>query len=136
MQIKFSKQESRVPVTIMQLTGELDASNYAMVITQAQDIYGAGARNLLIDLSQVQYISSTGLMSLHTVALIFAGYSMNSKESGRPLFRSINAQNEKLVRQHLKLLNLQPAVEEVLDVVGLKQFLDIYTDLETALKAF
>ena len=136
MQINFSKQEGRVPVTIMQLTGNLDSSNYTEVIAKAQNIYEEGARNLLIDLSKVPYVSSAGLMSLHTVALIFVGQSMNSKESGRPVSRSINAQNEKTVRQHVKLLSPQPAVEQVLDVVGLKQFLDIYTDLETAIQSF
>jgi hypothetical protein len=75
-------------------------------------------------------------MSLHTAALIFAGHSMKSKESGRPISRSVNAQNEKAVRLHVKLLSPQPAVEQTLDVVGLKQFLDIHTDLETAVQSF
>jgi anti-anti-sigma regulatory factor len=136
MQISFSKQEGNVPVTVMQLTGNLDASNYTEVIAKAQGVYDEGMRDLLIDLSKVPYVSSAGLMSLHTVALIYAGYLQNSKESGRPAFRSINVQNEKTVRLHVKLLNPQPDVEQVLDVVGLKQFLDIHTNLETALKSF
>ena len=136
MQISFSKQEGRVPVTIMKLAGNLDASNYLDVIAKAQNAYDEGARDLLIDLSEVPYVSSAGLMSLHSVALIFAGQSMKSKESGRPISRSVNAQNEKTVRQHVKLLNPQPDVDQVLDVVGLKQFLDIYTELETAVQSF
>ena len=135
MQITFSKHEGRVPVSVMKLTGNLDASNYAEVISKAQDAYADGARRLLIDLSGVPYVSSAGLMSLHTVSLVFAGYSMNNG-SGRPAFRSINAQNEKVVRQHVKLLSPQSAVEEVLDVVGLKQFLDVYTDFESAVQSF
>ncbi len=39
MQISFSKQQGRVPVTVMQLTGDLDSSNYTDVITKAQEIY-------------------------------------------------------------------------------------------------
>jgi len=136
MQISFSKQEGRAPVTVMKLSGNLDASNYADVIAKAQDAYDEGARYLLIDLSEVPYVSSAGLMSLHSVALILAGFSMKSKESGRPAFRSINSQNEKIVREHVKLLSPQPAVEQVLDVVGLKQFLDIYANLKTAVQSF
>jgi len=136
MQINFSKQEGRVPVTVMKLAGNLDASNYAEVIAKAQDVYDEGARDLLIDLSEVPYVSSAGLMSLHTVALIFAGHSLESKESGRPISRSVNAQNEKTVRQHLKLLNPQPAVDQLLDVVGLKQLLDVHTEFETAVQSF
>lgn len=135
MQITFSKQEGRIPVTIMKLTGNLDASNYASVIARAQEAYDEGVRSLLIDLSGVPYVSSAGLMSLHSTALIFAGFSMNSKE-GRPAFRSINSQNSKIVREHLKLFGPEPAVEQVLEVVGLKQFLDIHADLDTAVKAF
>lgn len=135
MQIAISKHEGRVPVLVMKLTGNLDASNYASVITKAQDAYDEGARDLLIDLSGVPYISSAGLMALHSVALLFGGYAVKNG-TGRPAFRSINAQNEKVVRQHTKLLSPQSAVEEVLDTVGLKQFLEIYTDLDFAVLTF
>jgi len=136
MQISFSKREGRVPVTLMHLSGDLDASSYTDVIGRAQEAYDEGARDLLIDLTQVPYISSAGLMSLHTIALILSGLSVQSKESGRPAFRSINSKNESVVRQHLKLFNAQPAVGQVLEVVGLSQFLDIHTDLETAIQSF
>jgi anti-anti-sigma regulatory factor len=135
MQIAFSKHEELVSVSIMKLTGNLDASNYASVSAKAQEAYDEGARNLLIDLGGVPYVSSAGLMALHTVALVFGGYSMKNG-AGRPAFRSVNAQNEKVVRQHTKLLSPQSAVEEVLDTVGLKQFLEIYTDLEAAVQSF
>ena len=136
MQISFSKQEGRIPVTVMHLTGNLDASNYTDIIAKAQEIYNEGTRDLLIDLSKVPYISSAGLMSLHAVVLIFAGKSVLSKETNRPSFRSIDPQRDKAGLQHVKLLSPQIAVEQVLDVVGLKQFLDIHTDFETAIRSF
>jgi anti-anti-sigma regulatory factor len=136
MQISFSKQEGRVPVTVMHLEGNLDASNYTEVIARAQDAYDQGARDLLIDLSKVPYVSSAGLMSLHSMALIFTGQSLKTKEAGRPTFRSINAQNDDLVRQHMKLFNPQTDVQYLLDVVGLKQLLDVFTDLEAAVQSF
>lgn len=136
MQISVSKQEGRVPVTIIQLTGELDASNYTDVINKAQESYDDGARDLLIDLTKVPYVSSAGLMSLHTIVLIFAGQSIQSKETGRPSFRAINPQLDSAGLQHVKLMGPQPAVEQVLDIVGLKQFLDIHTDLQKAIQSF
>jgi len=136
MQISFSKQAGRIPVTVMHLKGNLDASNYTDIIAKAQEIYNEGTRDLLIDLSKVPYISSAGLMSLHAVVLIFAGKSVLSKETNRPSFRSIDPQRDKAGLQHVKLLSPQIAVEQVLDVVGLKQFLDIHTDLETAIQSF
>jgi anti-anti-sigma regulatory factor len=40
------------------------------------------------------------------------------------------------MQSHLKLLNPQPRVDRVLDTVGFKQFLGIYTDLEAAVASF
>jgi hypothetical protein len=136
MEISFSKQNGRVAVTIMHLTGNVDASNYTDVIAKAQESFDEGVRDLLIDLSKVPYVSSAGLMSLHAVVLIFSGNSAQSKESGRPSFRSIDPQRDRAGLQHVKLLSPQMAVEQVLDVVGLNQFLDIHTDLEAAVRSY
>ena len=136
MQISFPKQNGRVPVTVLQLTGNLDASNYTDVIDKAQETYNEGARDLLIDLSKVPYISSAGLMSLHTIVLMFAGHPLHSNENGRPSFRSINPQRDSDGLKRVKLLSPQMAVEQALDVVGLKQFLEIHTKLETAVQSY
>jgi anti-anti-sigma factor len=136
MQISFSKQQGNVPVTVMQLMGDIDASTYTDVINKAQEAYDEGARDLLIDLGKVPYVSSAGLMSLHTIVKIFSGQSVQPKDGGRPSFRAINREQDGPMRAHVKLLNPQPAVEQVLDMVGLKLFFDIHNDLETALKSF
>lgn len=136
MQISFSKHEGNAPVTVMQLAGDIDASSYTDVINKAQEAYDNGARDLLIDLSKVPYVSSAGLMSLHTVVKIFAGHSVQPKDGGRPYFRAINKDQDEPMRAHVKLLSPQPAVEQVLEMVGLKLFFDIHTDLETALKSY
>lgn len=136
MQISFSKQEGHLALAVMHLTGDIDSSTYTIVIDKAQEAYDDGARNLLIDLSKVPYVSSAGLMSLHTVVKIFAGQSIQPKDGGRPSYRAINPEQDGSMREHVKLLSPQPAVEQVLDVVGLKHFFDIHTDLETALRSF
>ncbi len=136
MQISFSTQQGNVPVTVMQLAGDIDASTYTDVINMAQQTFDEGSRNLLIDLSKVPYVSSAGLMSLHTIVRIFAGQSVQPKEGGRPSFRAINKEQDGPVRAHVKLLSPQPAVEQVLDMVGLKLFFDIHTNLEAAVNSF
>ncbi len=118
------------------MTGDIDASTYTDVINAAQQAFDEGSRNLLIDLSNVAYVSSAGLMSLHTVVKIFAGQSVQPKDGGRPSFRAINKDQDGPMRAHVKLLNPQPAVEQVLDMVGLKLFFDIHTNLETAVNSF
>jgi anti-anti-sigma regulatory factor len=136
MQISFSTQQGRVPVTVLHLEGNLDASNYTEVIKKAQESFDGGARDLVIDLGKVPYLSSAGLMSLHTVSLIFAGQNLQPNSSGRPTFRSLDPDRDKAAREHVKLLNPQPAVDQVLDTVGLKQFFEVFTDLNGAVKSF
>ena len=136
MQIEFSKLEGKAVVTVMRLSGNLDSSNYTDVINEAQAAYQEGARNLLIDLSNVPYVSSAGLMSLHAVVLIFGGQFLQTKAIGRPAFRPINITRDGASRKLVKLLNPLPAVDQVLDVVGLKEFFEIYTDLDLAVSSF
>ena len=137
MQISVSKHEGNVPVVVLHLQGNLDASNYTDVIKQAQESFDSGARDLILDLGKVPYMSSAGLMSLHTISLIFAGQNVESKgSSGRPTFRSLDPDRDQAARQHMKLLSPQPAVDQVLDTVGLKQFFEVFTDLDSAVKSF
>lgn len=133
MQITMSNHEN---VAVMQLTGNVDASNYTEVIDRAQQVYDDGARNLLIDMGKVEYVSSAGLMALHTVVRIFMGHSINTKDGGRPIFRSVNPQQDLAGRDRVKLLAPQPAVAQVLDVTGLKQLLQVFTNFDEALKSF
>jgi anti-anti-sigma regulatory factor len=133
MQITFSKHEQ---VTVMHLMGDIDASNYTSIIDKAQEAYNDGARHLVLDLEKVPYVSSAGLMALHTIARIFSGQMTQPKEGGRPVFRSLNQKQDTSAKEHVKLLNPQAAVEQVLEVVGLKQFLEIYTDFEKAKNSF
>lgn len=133
MQITFSKHEQ---VTIMHLMGDIDASNYTSVIDKAQEAYTEGVRHLVLDLEKVPYVSSAGLMALHSIARIFTGQMTQSRDGGRPVFRSINPKEDSSAKDHVKLLNPQPAVEQVLEVVGLKQFFEIYKDVDTAIKSF
>lgn len=133
MQISFSKYED---ITVVHLVGDVDSSNYTDVIAKAQELFDDGVRNLLLDLTQVPYVSSAGLMALHTVARIYSGHSLQGKDGGRPIFRAINLKEDASAREHVKLLNPQPAVDQVLDVVGLKQFFEIFADLDTAVSSF
>lgn len=133
MQISFSKQED---VTIMYILGDVDSSSYTDVINKAQEIYDEGARNLLIDLSKVPYVSSAGLMAFHTIARIFAGQPVKAKDGGRPSFRAINLQEDASARERVKLLSPQTAVEQVLDMVGLAAFFQVFEDFDTAVRSF
>jgi anti-anti-sigma regulatory factor len=136
MNIALQEAQGRVPVTIMQLHGELDASNYLSVIAKAQEVYQAGTRYLLLDLTDLSYMSSAGLMALHSAALIMRGAQPPDPEYGWGAYHSMAKDRESGVDQQCKILNPQPSVDRALDITGFKAFLEVYTDLEAALASF
>jgi len=133
MLITVSQEKGQVPVTVLHLHGDLDSSNYTDVIKKAQELFGNGTRDLLIDLEKVPFMSSAGLMALHTIALSFRG---DTPAEGGKAFRSIDPERDKEIQKHVKLLNPQQSVDHVLDTVGLKQFFQTFTDLPAALSSF
>jgi hypothetical protein len=63
-------------------------------------------------------------------------YCFPFPESGWEAFRSVHRDRGIGIQQHIKLLNPQPRVDRVLEMVGLKQYVEVFTDLDTALASF
>ena len=61
MTITIDQVEGKVPVTILGIQGDLDASNYQEVIDSATQACEAGTSNILIDMAEIQFMSSQGL---------------------------------------------------------------------------
>lgn len=131
MEISVSIEQAKEPVAVMRIQGEIDASNFLDVVTKAQEIYKKPAPNLLIDLSEVPYISSAGLVAIHRIALLYSGVPQDAAESNRP-----DATHSGSARQHVKLLSPRPTVENLLETTGLKLFFKVFYDLESALASF
>jgi len=131
MEISISIEQAQEPIAVMHLTGELDASNFLDVVTKAQEIYEKPARNLIIDLSEVPYISSAGLVAIHKIALLYSGVPQQVEQNTRPDFT-----HSSTARKHVKLLSPQPAVDQILDTAGMKLFFKVFNDLDSALKSF
>lgn len=131
MEITVTYHQGREPIAIMRLNGDINASNFVQISDKAQELYMNPARNLIIDLSEVPSISSTGLAAIHKIALLYSGVPQKVQEGINPDFtHSSNA------RKYVKLLNPQPEVEKILEGAGLKLFFKVYKDLESAIASF
>jgi anti-anti-sigma regulatory factor len=130
------RAQGRVPVMVLQPHGDVDASNYLELIAAAQKAYGAGERDVLLDLSHIPYLSSSGLVALQSIAALMRGDTPPDPEGGWEALRAIRRDREMGMQSRFKLLNPQPRVDRVLDTVGFKRFLEIYTDLEAAVASF
>lgn len=125
-------------VTIMRLAGELDGSNYVSLVEQAQSLYDAGARDLLLDLGELTFMSSSGLVALHSVAFIMRGEGLPNEGIGWSSFHAIANDIEAAsgTEEHLKLLNPQPRVLKTLDTTGFNQILEIFQDEQIAVQSY
>ena len=128
MEITVSLQQASEPVAVMRPQGGIDASNFVQIVDKAQEIYQNPARNLILDLSDVPSISSTGLAAIHKIALLYSGVPDQMKHPD--LTHNSNA------RKRVKLLSPQPEVEKALETAGLKLFFKVFRDLDSALKSF
>jgi len=135
MEINVLQERGNVPVSVIHIKGDLDASSYLDLVNTAQKLYNAGVRSLLLDLTDLAFISSAGLASLHIVTKLFRGEKADS-EDGWGTYKEIDRDREAGMQSQVKLLNPSIEVDNVLDMVGFKQFFEVYTDLKEAVQSF
>ena len=135
MEITVSQAQGRVSVSILTLEGQLDGQTYQQLIEEAVRLYKEGARDFLIDLSKVSFMSSAGMVALHTVALLARGDKLPDMEQGWSTLKSMS-RDRGAKSEHVRLLSPSPEVQKVLEMVGFTQAFDILTDKEQAVQAF
>ncbi len=134
MEINVSIHEAERPIAILHVIGEIDGSNYLELVTKAQELYGNTAKDLIIDLSGVTEVSSTGLVALHQISLIYGGSEHRVEEDGTEMRPDITHSSS--ARKHVKLLSPRPGVDQALQAAGLKLFFKVFGDLESAIQSF
>jgi anti-anti-sigma regulatory factor len=135
MNISIRQMQGRVPVTVLGVQGDLDASSYQDLIAKATEAHDAGAKNILLDMTDTSFVSSSGLVALHSIALLMRG-EPPSLEEGWGAIQSIHRGLGTGVQEHFKLLGPQPYVVRTLEKAGLIEFFEIHTDLNTAVASF
>jgi anti-anti-sigma factor len=136
MNISIEHIQGKVNVAVMSTHGDIDASNYLELVQKAQELVKTGVRNILLDLEDSPFLSSSGLVALHSIALMLRGQKSLDPESGWDAIHAMENDMEAGVQKHIKLLNPQPRVDKTLERTGLKQFFEIFTDREAALASF
>jgi anti-anti-sigma factor len=132
MEIRVTQEKGRVPITVFHIKGALDVTTDKQLVQQAQEAFDAGARNMLLDLSDVAFISSTGLRTIHSIFLMLQTDS--TEESEVAVRKGIGAGTFKSA--HLKLLNPSKGVLKVLEMAGFDMFLEIYSSQRKALASY
>jgi len=136
MEITVSQEQGRISISVIKLTGQLDGQTYESLIAKAREVVESGIRNILLDLGDLTYISSAGLVSLHTIALMTRGEDLPDLEQGWSALKSMDRSRDGGLQKNIKLLNPRPEVTSVLDMVGFAAFFEVFTDKQKAIDSF
>ncbi len=129
MQIQVTTAQGRVPVTILALDGDLDSSSYGSFEERAKNTITAGAKDLLIDMTRVPYMSSAGMRALNSlVKQLHTPAEIDAIDKG--------IRDGKTKAMHLKLAGVQPKVAEVIQLTGLDMFIAMYPNTASAISSF
>lgn len=117
-------------IAVIRLKGAINVGKFA---AEAQKLFDAGARNLLVHMTELTFLSSAGIGALQATARMYseakdvkaAKTQSDSKREGRA-----HAQGR------VKLFKPREDIQEILDVVGLKGYFEIFTDLDAAIASF
>ena len=132
MEIKASTENGRVPVTIVHVDGDIDSTTYERFEAKMKELVGEGARDILIDLSHVRFVSSAGIRAIN--ALFNEMRQVEPDVSDAEMRKGISAGTYKY--PHLKLLQPSKETRATLQMVGLDMYFDIYDDLESAIESY
>ncbi|HLO17289.1 MAG TPA: STAS domain-containing protein [Anaerolineales bacterium] len=118
LRISSEQMQVAVPVTVLHLRGWLDAQSEAQLLEVARNAYDSGARYLLINMSDLDTLTSAGMRALQKVYHVFTPKEDSFKVA------------------HLKLCNAPPQIYNVLGITGFLQNIPMYESMEAALQSF
>ena len=112
--VEISHAEGRVPVTVFQLQDRVNLGNFAELEATAKEAYNNGTRDLVIDLSKTEVLTSIGVRALVVI------HKMLSEDRGK----------------HLKLTGPSKEIRDMLEISGVTQYIQIYASIEDAVNSF
>lgn len=128
LNITASQIQGQVSVTVLHLSGHLHGNTEQQLIDRARQAYEDGSAHILLDLSQLEVLTSAGLRAIHNI------------------FNLLTPQNDvTLIRQHgeepykspyFKLVCPNPDVYYILNIAGFLQNILIYNNMDEAVNSF
>jgi len=129
MEISSWQETGQIPVTILQLQGDLTTEE--QLVDKAQAVFQDGARDIILDLGGVPYISSAGLRAIHVIYMLLRSADPQDEETA---VRGITRGTYK--SPHLKLVKPSRNGLKALTTSGYDLFLDIHDSIPKAVASF
>ena len=118
LKILVEQKQARVPITVFHIAGWLDAQSEPQFLEAARLAYDDGARFLLVDMNDLDTLTSAGMRAIQKVYQMYTPREDHFKVA------------------HLKLCNAPPQIYNVLGITGFLQNIPMYESMESALESF
>ena len=118
LNIASEQRQADVLVTVFRLRGWLDAQSEEKLLEDARIAYDGGARYLLLDMRDLDTLTSAGMRAIQKVYQIFT------------------PKEDQFKIAHLKLCNAPPQIYNVLGITGFLHNIPMYASLDDALESF
>lgn len=118
LKITSEQRQTKVPVTVFRVGGWLDAQSEPQLLEAARLTHDEGARFLLIDMSDLDTLTSAGMRALQKV------------------YQMYTPKEDQFKVAHLKLCSAPPQIYNVLGITGFLQNIPMYESIESALESF
>jgi anti-anti-sigma factor len=112
------QRQGKDTVTAFHLRGWLDAQSENQLFTAAHEVYAAGARLLILDLTEIDMLTSAGMRAIQKVYKLFTQADQDTKTA------------------RMKLCNAPPSVYHVLGITGFLQTMPMYESLQAAFDSY
>jgi anti-anti-sigma regulatory factor len=123
-------------LAVITLAGELDGSNFEQVVDAGRAVCDGGARRIVLDLTGLTYMGSSGLVAIHSIALLLHGHEPTSPEDGWQAIHDLGAPlGEESEPSPLLLAGPPPSIERVLDRSGMLRLFPVHADRASAVDA-
>lgn len=132
MDIVVYKSENKPVIAVLRVAEEINMASFQKIDAAARAEISGGARNLVIDLTNVPYMTSAGIRLLNGLFKLLRADT--PAESDEAISKGVRAGTFK--SPHLKLVNPNASVHEVLKTSGMDMLLAIYPTVEEAVASF
>ena len=128
LNITASQIQGEVPVTILHLSGHLHGDTEPELLDRARQAQEDGAKHLLLDLADVEVLTSAGLRAIHNIFNLFTPQVDRAliKQHGEEPYKS----------PYFKLVCPNPNVYYILNIAGFLQNILIYNSMDEAVNSF
>ena len=128
LNITSSQIQGDVTVTILHLSGHPHGNTENQLLDRARQAYEDGSKYLLLDLSELEILTSAGLRAIHKI------FNMFTPQSDVEIIHQHSTEPYK--SPYFKLVCPSPEIYYVLNIAGFLQNILIYNNMEDAVNSF